>query len=110
MTPAHIKEVSLAALFLLETANKEFGMTPQSRKHAVREALDNTLKIVKHLMEAAVTIKMQGRSSSCFVHPMNRGWENMNSPEWLATVLKNSFVEEGAVSREVLLEYELSDV
>lgn len=62
-------------------------------------------------MEAVVTTEMQERSSYCFVHPMNRGWEKMNSPDWLAAVLQNSFMEEEeAVSGEVQLEYELSDV
>ena len=113
VTKAHISEVSLAALFLLEAAKKtdrEFGVTPQSRRHSERDATGDIHKIVQHLHEKSVSTETQGRCSPPFVHPVSNGWKKMSSPDWLGAVLSNSLVEdEAAVRGEVQFDYELSD-
>lgn len=112
-TKAHVSEVSLAALFLLEAAKKtdrEFGVTPQSRRHSVRDAGGDINRIVQHLLSNSVTIETQGRCSPEFVHPVDSGWKKMSSPDWLEGVLSKSLVEDDIVVRgEVQLEYELTD-
>ena len=113
VTTAHITEVSLAALFLLEAAKKtdrEFRVTPQSRAHTMRDATGDVWKVTQHLLDKSVTTETKDRHSPAFVHPSDRGWERMNSPEWLAAVLSGSLVEEEDITRgEVELDYELSD-
>ena len=51
VTPEHIEEVSLSSLFLLEAAKKmdrEFGVTPMSQMHTVREANSDKRKVALH--------------------------------------------------------------
>ena len=114
MTTAHITEVSLAALFLLEAAkntDREFGVTTQSGRHTVRDAAVDVQKIAQHLLEKSVTTETQGRHSPKFVHPTDAGWVKMSSPNWLVAVLSISLVEDEDRPRgKVELEYELSDV
>ena len=114
MTTAHVTEVSLAALFLLEAAKKtdrEFGVTTQSRRHTVRDAAVDVQKIAQHLLEKSVTTETQGRHSPKFVHPTDTGWVKMSSPNWVAALLSSSLVEDEDRPRgEVELEYELSNI
>ena len=112
VTTAHITEVSLAALFLLEAAKKtdrEFGVTTQSQRHTVRDAAVDVQKIVQHLLEKSVTTETQGRHSPKFIHPTNAGWVKMSSPNWLAAVLSSSLLEDEYRPRGEV-EYELSNI
>ena len=114
VTSAHIAEVSLAALFLLEAAKKtdrEFRVTPQLRTHTVRDAADDVEKITMHLTNKSVTSETQGREGPQFVHPTQKGWEKLSNPDWLAAILSSSLVEEEQARRgDAELDYELSDV
>ena len=114
VTSSHITEVSLAALFLLEAAkktDKEFHVTPQSQTHTVRDAAEDILKITLHLTNKSVMSEIPDRRAPQFVHPTKKGWEKMNNPDWLESILSSSLVEEEEVRRgESEIEYELSDV
>ena len=79
--------------------------------HTVRSAADDIQKITQHLINKSVTLEKAGRVEPKFVHPTEKGWERMSSPDWLANVLSSSLVEEEEIRRgEVDLDYELSDV
>ena len=110
-TEAHIAEVSLSALFLLEAAKKtdrQFGITPESRMHTIQDARNDINKIAQYLREKDVIVEIAGRTSPHFIHPVEKGWERLSKSDWLPTVLAGSLVEEEEVQRgEVSLEYEL---
>ena len=110
-TEAHITEVSLSALFLLEAAKKtdrQFGITPESRMHTIQDARNDINKIAQYLREKDVIVEIAGRTSPHFIHPVEKGWERLSKSDWLPTVLAGSLVEEEEVQRgEVSLEYEL---
>ena len=112
-TEAHIVEVSLSALFLLEAAKKterEFGVTPESRMHTIRDARNDVNKIAQYLREKGVNVETAGRTSPQFTHPVEKGWEKLSNSDWLSGVLSSSLVEEEEVPRgEVHLDYELFD-
>ena len=113
-TTTHIEEVSLSALFLLEAAKKtdrEFGVTPQSQRHTVRDADQDIRKLAQHLLEKNVTAEVPDRLTPKFIHPTEKGWEKLRSSNWLAGILSNTLVEEEETERgEVDLDYELYDV
>lgn len=114
VTPEHIEEVSLSSLFLLEAAKKidrEFGVTPKSQMHTVREANSDKRKVALHLMEKAVTKETAGRTTPKFVHPVDKGWERLSNSDWLSGVLSHTLVEEDEVQQgELELDYELFDM
>ena len=54
----------MAALFLMDAAKKadrEFGVSQQSGRHTVREAITDITKMAKHLTEHQVTTVMSSR-------------------------------------------------
>ena len=112
-TEAHIAEVSLSALFLLEAAKKtdrEFGIAPESRMHTIKDARNDINKIAQYLREKDVIVETAGRTSPHFTHPIEKGWERLSNSDWLPSVLASSLVEEEEVQRgEVSLDYELFD-
>ena len=112
-TEAHIEDVSLSVLFLLEAAKKtdrEFGVTPQTRWHSVRDAAKDISKVAQHLIEKGVAGEMRGRLTPKFIHPTEKGWEKLSSSNWLAGILSSSLVEEDETERgQVDLDYELYD-
>ena len=116
VTPTHIEDVSLSALFLLEAAKKtdrEFGVTPQSRRHTIRNSIKDIQKVAQHLIENTVTTEMPGRVMPKFSHPTEAGWKRLSSSNWLEGILSRSLVEEleTATERgEVDLDYELYDI
>ena len=117
VTEQHIKEVSLAALLLLEAAKKtdhEFRVPPHSRQHTVRDATDDINTITRHLLDKSIAAEVEGRDTPTFIHPTQKGWRTMSSPDWLSRVISSSLVEEEGceegMRREVELDYELSDI
>lgn len=94
VTPEHIEEVSLSAMFLLEAAKKidrEFGVTPKSQMHTVRDANYDKRKVALHLMEKAVMKETEDRKTPKFVHPVDKGWERLSNSDWLFRILSQSY-------------------
>ena len=116
VTATHIEDVSLSALFLLEAAKKtdrEFGVTPQSRRHTIRDSTKDIQKVAQHLIENTVTTEMPGRVTPKFHHPTETGWKRLSNSDWLQGVLSRSLVEEReneSERGEVDLDYELYDI
>ena len=79
VTEAHITEVSLAAMFLLDATKKtdqQFKATPQLHSHTVRDARDDVLKVATYLTNKSVMTETHGRHQPEFTHPVQKGWEN----------------------------------
>jgi len=75
----------------------------------MRDATGDKGKITQHVLAKSVTTVTKDQHTPAFVHPSNCGWERMNSSELLAAVLTGLLVEEEDVTREVELDYKLSD-
>ena len=116
VTATHIEDVSLSALFLLEAAKKtdrQFGVTPQTRRHTIRDSVKDIQKVVLHLIENTVTAEMPDREKPKFNHPTEKGWKKLSSSGWLEGILSSSLVQELETETErgeVDLDYELYDV
>lgn len=77
----------------------------------MRDAADDIMKITLHLTNKSVMSETPDRRAPQFVHPIQKGWEKMSNPDWLASILSSSLVEEEEVRRgESEMDYELSDV
>ena len=114
MTENHIKEVSLAAIFLTEAAQKAdmaFGVHAQSHAHTTREAKEDITKIAHYLVDRTPTVETGGRDRPDFQDPTNKGLDKLCSPDWLPKALckvQPEVEEEGEhQDHEIDLDYEL---
>ena len=115
-TQKHIEEASLAALFLMDAAKKadrEFGVSQQSGKHTVREAITDITKMAKHLTEHQVTTVMSSRTTP-FHDTTEDGWKKLTK-SWLDQSLTPNAEADASSdlqdeSGEIDANYELYDV
>ena len=116
-TQKHIEEASLAALFLMDAAKKadrEFGVSQQSGKHTVREAITDITKMAKHLTEHQVTTVMSSRTTPSFHDATEDGWKKLTK-SWLDQFLTPTAEADTSSdlqdeSGEIDANYELYDV
>ena len=95
-------------------ADTEFGVTPRSNKHTVRDASADVRKMAMHLIERTVTVQATGRTSPAFKDVTEDGFKKM-SQRWLKQVLMEAAVlpddeTEQTLRGEIELGYELHDV
>ena len=89
LTEKHIEDVSMCALFLLEAAkktDKEFGCH-QTSSHTVREADSDIRKLVQHLLEKKVIIKLDDRKIPAFNNPSSAGYKKLCTTSWVQETL-----------------------
>lgn len=95
-------------------ADTEFGVTPRSTKHTVRDVSGDVRKMAMHLMEHTVTVQATGRTSPPFKDVPEDGFNKM-SQRWLKQVLMEAAAlpddeTEQTLHSEIELDYELYDV
>ena len=69
LTEAHVKAVSMSALFLLDaakTTDESFGVSPQTTSHTVRDAKRDINKMRSHIIEHNVTKSVTNRTTPIF--------------------------------------------
>lgn len=95
-------------------ADTEFGVTPRSTKHTVRDVSGDVRKMAMHLMEHTVTVQATGRTSPPFKDVTEDGFKKI-SQRWLKQVLMEAAAlpddeTEQTLHSEIELDYELYDV
>ena len=116
ITEQHIVDVSLSALFLMESAKKAdraFGVTPQTSAHTIRNAENEIDKMVNHLLQKDVTTEVIGHLTPEFSDPTEQGWKKLGSTDWLKGTLLKANTDDLEVEQEmgeVDLDYELYDI
>lgn len=83
VTEAHIRDVSMCALFLLQAAKKcdsVFGVAPQSTAHTVRDSKADIRKIQEQLCEKGVTKENNNRNTPGpeFIDPTVSGLDTVS--------------------------------
>ena len=94
-TEAHMVDVSLCGLFLLQVARQvdEQIRTPcRSSHHTVRDAKADIKKMALHMLESKVSTEVQTRTSPTFDNPVHQGMEKINSG-WLSEFVAKSSSE-----------------
>ena len=114
LTEAHVKAVSMSALFLLDaakTTDESLGVSPQTTSHTVRDAKRDINKMRSHILEYNVTKSVMNRTTPIFVDPTSEGFKTTN---WLKETMSRTppttevqVNEDGET--EIDLNYELCD-
>lgn len=118
VTPKHIEDVSMCALFLLQAAKKcdsVFGVTPKSTLHTVRDSQADIQKVHQQLMEMGIVSEDATRTSPGFVDPTVSGMGTLTNGKWLQKQLQikievtSSLQNSDNTRGELDLDYELAD-
>ena len=118
ITKSHTEDVSLCALFLIETSKKvdwEFRCS-QSTAHTVREANRDVNILTRALLETKVTTESNERTSPPFTSPVEIGHKKIGTTSWVtdtlaATTFAANDLEMNVRNDEAVdINYELSDV
>ena len=86
VTPKHIIDVSMCALFLLEAAkkcDKVYGVPPASHAHTVRDSKSDIQKISSILLEKEITTEKSSCTAPSFVDPTMKGMATLTKGDWL---------------------------
>ncbi len=115
VTPKHITDVSMCALFLLEAAkkcDKVFGVPPSSTTHTVRDSKSDIQKIRNMLLEKDVTTEKSSRTTPSFVDPTTNGMATLTKGDWLQKHLVSRFEDnlQDEHHGEIDLDYEIADL
>ena len=89
ITKAHIVDVSLCSLFLLEAAKKTdraFNVAATRGAHTTRDAAADIHKISSHLLDKQVT-EVCERTTPSFIDPTEKGWERLSTTGWMQETL-----------------------
>lgn len=103
-TKAHMENISLGALFLLDAcklADSVFGAT-RSTQHTIADATGDINKMAKHLRRTMVTVEKEDRAAEVaidFDEPLSKGMQRM-SKGWFEGFLSRTDTETDDVEDE----------
>ena len=89
LTQQHAEDLSLCALFLMETSKRvthEFGAC-RSKSHTTREANKDITNILNYLLEKKVAQELPERTSIGFKDPTDYGLDKMCNTNWIKDTL-----------------------
>ena len=91
ITMKHIEEVSMSALFLLESAKQvdhEFGVKARSTAHTIRDSASDVDKMRSLLTEKSITFENPERQSPPFTDYIQKGFTLLCKPGWIEGILQ----------------------
>ena len=114
LTPNHIEDLSLCALFLMSAAKQvdQAYNAHQSYKHTTRDADRDVNKIVAVLLDKQAVVPVEDRTSPTFEDPTPNGLKKMCNTSWIQETLSRNPTEDLSMEEENHIDefdYEICD-